>query len=366
MKQTLLTVLGTRPEIVKLSPLLPMFDVRFRHVLVHTGQHYDENMDRIFFRELRLKQPEYFLNVGSAGLGQGVQTGRMLERLEPIIAAAKPDWVAVLGDTNTTLAGAIAAAKLNVRVAHIEAGCRSFNRGAPEEQNRVLVDHIADILFAPDREAVKHLTNEGIPRRRIHLVGSTAIDATRRSMHFTERKRLQQFGVRAGEFLLVTLHRAETTDDVRRVASIVQAINEIAQFVKVIFPVHPRTRAILKSKRIRLDPAVLALPAIGNLDFLTLLRYCMFVLSDSGGVQEEAAVVNRPCLILRDETEWTRIVDAGKNFLVGTATKRIVREAKRLFDSAELRKRIRRREAPIQAGASKRIVQILVDQAGAA
>lgn len=363
MKKTMLTVLGTRPEIIKFSPLLPMFDERFRHVLVHTGQHYDENMDRIFFRELRLKQPEHFLNVGSAGLGQGVQTGRMLEQLEPIVAAAKPDWVAVLGDTNTTLAGAIAATKLNVRVAHIEAGCRSFNRSTPEEKNRVIVDHVADILFAPDREAVKHLASEGIPRRRVHLVGSTAIDATRRSMRFTDRTRLEQFDVRAGRFALVTLHRAETTADGERLASIVEAINRIARLIKVIFPVHPRTRAALKDQKTRLDPAVLQLPAIGNLDFLTLLRYSMFVMSDSGGVQEEAAVVNRPCLILREETEWSRLVDAGKNFLAGTETNGIVQSARRLIDSAELRERIRRRRAPIAAGASKKIVRALLGKA---
>lgn len=365
MKRTIVTILGTRPEIIKLSPVLPLLDSGSRHTLVHTGQHYDENMDRIFFRELHLKQPDHFLNVGSAGLGQGVQTGRMLELLEPILAKAQPDWVAVLGDTNTTLAGALTAAKLNVPVAHIEAGCRSFNRKAPEEQNRVMVDHIADLLFAPDREAVGHLLDEGIARRRIHLVGSTAIDATRRTLRFTSLKRLQRYNVQPGGFVLVTLHRAETTSDADRLASIVAGINQVSRFAKVVFPVHPRTLGALKERNLKLEADILQLPAIGNLDFLTLLRYCIFVMSDSGGVQEEAAVVNRPCLILRDETEWTRIVTAGKNVLAGTATTGIVRSARRLFDSADLRERMRRRRAPLQAGAAKKIAQLLMRRAAA-
>lgn len=358
--KTVVTVLGTRPEITKLSPVLPLLDSRCRHIVVHTGQHYDENMDRIFFRELGLKTPKFFLNIGSEGLGQGAQTGRMLERLEPIISKARPDWVTVLGDTNTALAGALVAAKLNVGVAHIEAGCRSFNRAAPEERNRILVDHISDVLFAPDREAAHHLKNEGIARSQVHLVGSTAIDATRRTMRLVHRTRLGRFGVRAGEFVLVTLHRAETTNDDNRLSSIIDGINGVSKLAKVVFPIHPRTEAALKKHRIRLDPGVLRIPPIGNLDFLALLRYCMFVMSDSGGVQEEAAVVNRPCLVLRDETEWGRLVDAGKNFLVGTKSSRIIQVAERLCHSPEQRERIKRRKAPVPPGAARKIVQILL------
>jgi UDP-N-acetylglucosamine 2-epimerase (non-hydrolysing) len=364
--KTLLTVLGTRPEIVKFSPLLPLFDERFRHVLVHTGQHYDENMDRVFFRELELKEPDHFLNVGMADAGAGVQTGRMLERIEPIVKSVKPDWVAVLGDTNSTLAGALVASKLNVPVAHVEAGCRSFNRRMPEEQNRVLVDHLSDLLFAPDQEAVAHLKREGIGGARVHLVGNTGLDATARTMGIAGAERLDAFGVRPDAYALVTLHRAENTNDVPRFARLIAALNSIAERVPVLFPIHPRTRLVLERQGIALAPAVRALEPLGNLDFIALLRNTLFVLSDSGGIQEEAAVVNRPCLILREDTEWTRLVDSGKNFLVGTQTDAIVNMATQLLDSPRLRQEIAAKEAPLPFGATDKIVTILQSSSGAA
>ncbi len=355
--KTMLTVLGTRPEIVKFSPLLPLLDRGCRHVLVHTGQHYDENMDRIFFRELKLKTPRHFLNVGSAG--QGVQTARMLERLEPIMLRARPCAVLVLGDTNSTLAGALVAAKLNIPVAHVEAGCRSFNRAMPEEKNRVMVDHVSDLLFAPDREAVQHLAGEGIVGAKIHLVGNTGLDATLRAMRLARKERLKRFGVKPGTYVLATLHRAENTDDLPRFARLVEAINQISERVPVLFPIHPRTVAVLKRHRIKLGAGVSRLPPLGNLDFIALMRSALFVMSDSGGIQEEAAVVNRPCLVLREDTEWTRLVEAGKNFLVGTRTADIVRVARRLLDSAELRRKIAGKKAPLSFGASQKIMRIL-------
>lgn len=355
--KTVLTVLGTRPEIVKFSPLLPLLDQRYQHILAHTGQHYDENMDRIFFRELGLRTPRHFLNVGSAG--QGVQTARMLERLEPILIRSRPEWVLVLGDTNSTLAGALTAAKLNIPVAHIEAGCRSFNRGMPEEKNRIMVDHLSAVLFAPDREAVAHLRREGIAAARIHCVGNTGLDATRRILKLADRARLGRLGMTPDSYVLATLHRAENTDDGGRFLRLVEAINRIAAMVPVLFPIHPRTQAVLRRNRLRLDPRVRALPPLGNLDFITLLRHALFVMSDSGGVQEEAAVVNRPCLILREETEWTRLVAAGKNFLVGTEIADIVKLARRLVDSPELRRTIAKKKAPLSFGASQKIMRIL-------
>ncbi len=360
MKQTIVTVLGTRPEIIKFSPVLPLFDARFEHVLVHTGQHYDENMDRIFFRELKLRQPAYFINVGSAGIGPVVQIGRMLERLEPIISKVRPDWVAVLGDTNSTLAGALVAAKLNVPVVHFESGCRSFNRTAPEEQNRILVDHLSDLLLAPDRQAAAHLRDEGIDRKRVHLIGNTGLDATRRTMRMVTQRRLDAFGVRPESFVLTTLHRAESADDAARLSRIVAAINEVSEDVPVLFPIHPRTAAMLKKHRIRLAPGVRNLEPMGNLDFLALLKNSLFVMSDSGGIQEEAAVVNRPCLVLRDETEWTRLVDAGKNFLVGTNTRGITKVAQALLRSPSLRRKIRRKKAPLQFGATQKAIRLLL------
>lgn len=354
---TVMTVLGTRPEIVKFSPLLPLLDRRFRHVLVHTGQHYDENMDRIFFRELRLKAPNHFLNVGSAG--QGAQTARMLERLEPIMMRAKPGMVLVLGDTNSTLAGALVAAKLNIAVGHVEAGCRSFNRAMPEEKNRVMVDHVSELLFAPDREAVRHLAAEGITGAKVHLVGNTGLDATRRTMQFAPRARLRKFGVDPDSYTLATLHRAENTDDLPRFARLIAALNQVAARAPVLFPIHPRTVVVLKRHRLKLGSGVKTLPPLGNLDFIALMRHALFVMSDSGGIQEEAAVVNRPCLVLREDTEWTRLVKAGKNFLVGTRTAGIVKVAARLLDSAAERRRIAARRAPLPFGATKKIMRIL-------
>jgi UDP-N-acetylglucosamine 2-epimerase (non-hydrolysing) len=356
--KTLLTVLGTRPEIVKFSPLLPLFDERFRHILVHTGQHYDENMDRIFFDELALKAPDHFLNVGMADAGPGVQTGRMLERIEPIVKDEKPDWVAVLGDTNSTLAGALVASKLNVPVAHVEAGCRSFNRRMPEEQNRVLVDHLSDLLFAPDEEAVAHLGREGISAN-VHFVGNTGLDATARTLGIAGTERIARFGVSADDFGILTLHRAENTNDVGRLKRLIAAINRISERTTLLFPIHPRTELVLERNGIVLAPGVKRLPPLGNLDFIALLRSALFILSDSGGIQEEAAVVNRPCLILREDTEWTRLVDSGKNFLVGTETEPIIDLALQLVDSRELRDEIAARPAPLAFGATGKILNII-------
>jgi UDP-N-acetylglucosamine 2-epimerase len=359
----LLTVLGTRPEIVKFSPLLPRFDDRFEHVVVHTGQHYDENMDRVFFEELRLRAPAHFLNVGSAGRGSVMQVGRMLEGLEPIVEAVRPHFVVVLGDTNSTLAGAIAGAKLNARVAHVEAGCRSFVRSMPEEQNRVLVDHISDVLFAPDREAVEHLRAEGIAGERVHEVGNTGLDATARTMLFAGKDRLSRFGVVEGRYVVATLHRAENTKDRARLAGLIAALNRISERVPVVFPVHPRTAAAIAHDGISLAPGIRSVEPAGNLDFVALMRNAIFVLSDSGGIQEEAAVTNVPCLILREETEWTRLVDAGKNILAGVAEAAIVAAACELLDSPRLRAEIAARPAPLQFGAGEKIVEILAASA---
>jgi UDP-N-acetylglucosamine 2-epimerase len=355
--KTIVTVLGTRPEIIKFSPLLPIFDRRYRHILVHTGQHYDENMDRIFFRELRLKTPKHFLNVGSGS--QALQTARMLERLEPILIKSKPNFVTVLGDTNSTLAGALVAAKLNIPVAHIEAGCRSFNWSMPEEKNRVLVDHVSTLLFAPDTQAVTQLKQEGISNSKVHLVGNTGLDATRRTVEITSDSRLKKFGVKIEGYALATIHRAENTDHPQRFRGLISALNDISKSVPILFPIHPRTVAVLKKNKIRLGPGIRSLPPLGNLDFIALLKNSLFILSDSGGVQEEAAVVNRPCLILREDTEWKRLVDAGKNFLVGIKPKQILRTAEHLVRSTEWRQKIRKKKAPLPFGATQKIIRIL-------
>lgn len=351
------SVLGTRPEIVKFSPLLPLLDRSSEHTLIHTGQHYDDKMDRIFFRELKLKAPQYNLRVGSGE--QGAQTALMLERLEPIVIKKKPDCVLVLGDTNSTLAGALVAAKLCIPVAHIEAGCRSFNRKMPEEINRILVDHSSDLLFAPDHQAVGFLRDEGISSKKIFNVGNSGLDAAKRVLTLISDRQLRKFGVKREGYVLATIHRAENTNDLSKLRELVEAINQISKRVKVLFPIHPRTLGILKRAKISLNPGVQILDPLGNLDFIALLKNCLFILSDSGGIQEEAAVANRPCLILREETEWIRLVEAGKNFLIGRKTRDIVKLATSLLDSSALRAKIRLKKAPLNFGAAERILRTL-------
>lgn len=351
------SVLGTRPEIIKFSPLLPLLDRHSEHTLIHTGQHYDEKMDRVFFRELKLKTPHYNLHVGSGE--QGAQTALMLERLEPLIIKKKPDCVLVLGDTNSTLAGALVAAKLCIPVAHIEAGCRSFNRKMPEEINRILVDHSSDLLFAPDRQAVGFLRDEGFSMEKIFHVGNSGLDAAQRVLTLISDRQIKKFGVKPDRYVLATIHRAENTNDLSKLRELIEAINQISQRVTVLFPIHPRTLGILKRAKISLNSEVRVLEPLGNLDFIALLKNCLFILSDSGGIQEEAAVANRPCLILREETEWIRLVEAGKNFLVGRKSKNILKIALALLGSDGLREKIRRRKAPLNFGAARRILKIL-------
>ncbi|HEY8279164.1 MAG TPA: UDP-N-acetylglucosamine 2-epimerase (non-hydrolyzing) [Bdellovibrionota bacterium] len=315
MKRPLVvTVLGTRPEITKLSPLLPLLDKRCRHVLVHTGQHYDPALDAVFFRELKLRKPDHNLRVGSGSSTH--QLGLMLERLDTLFKKLRPHTVLVLGDTNSTLAGAIAAVKSGAKLVHIEAGCRSFRLDSPEEQNRRMVDHIADLHFAPDLLAAKNLQAEGI-WRSVYLSGSTALEASTRMLKLLEHKR--RLPARA----LATLHRAENTGDKATLAKKLKLLGLAARSCPVVFPLHPRTKKQLRLWKLPLPAGVLAVPPLGYGSFLYLLKHAPFVLTDSGGVQEEAAVARVPCLVLREETEWLRYVKEGRNFLVGESEQKL-------------------------------------------
>jgi UDP-N-acetylglucosamine 2-epimerase len=358
MKPSLCTILGTRPEIVKCSPLLGPLDRRFRHTLIHTGQHYDAALDGAFFEDLRLRQPDHRLTVGSAPHAE--QTARILSGLEPILARLRPDWVLVQGDTNSALAGALTAAKLGLSVVHLEAGCRSFVRTMPEEINRVLIAQLARLHLAPDRLAVSHLRAEGIDLATIHDVGNTGLDATQRTLKLAGKERSRRFGVRPEGYLLATMHRAENTDDPQRLAGLVEALNRLSGEMPLLIPVHPRTRAAMVRDGLSWAEGVRELPPLGPLDFVGLLRDCLLVLSDSGGVQEEAAVLNRPCLILREETEWQRLVTARKNFLAGVQPDGVVELALRLIRSPARRERIRARPAPLRFGATDRVLDLLL------
>jgi UDP-N-acetylglucosamine 2-epimerase len=289
-------------------------------VLVHTGQHYDTLMSDVFFRELNLPAPDVHLGVGS-GL-HGAQTGAMMIGLERPLMDAKPDWVVVYGDTNSTLAGALVAAKLTQKLAHVEAGLRSFNRAMPEEINRVTADHLASMLFCPSEAAIANLAAEG-RTAGVYRSADTMIEALGDAAPRARREStvLDRVGVREKEFVLATVHRAENTDDPRRLTAIVQALAQSAE--PVVFPVHPRTRAALGTSAGRLS-AVRLIDPVGYLDMVRLESAARVIVTDSGGVQKEAYWLGVPCVTVRDETEWVETVEAGWNRLTGADTNAIV------------------------------------------
>ncbi len=322
------SIVGARPQFIKAWPVSRELR-RAGHVevLVHTGQHYDEQMSDVFFAEMGIARPDHFLEIGSGTHGD--QTGRMIIAVEQTLIAERPDWVLVYGDTNTTLAAAIAACKLGVRVAHVEAGLRSYNRSMPEEHNRVLTDHCSDLLLCPTQTAVDNLGREGIARG-VHLVGDVMYDAV---LAFGARARersqaLTSLGVAPGAYALATIHRAYNTDDPDVLRRLVHALDAIGE--TVLLPVHPRTRARLADsggvptlERVRfIDP-------VGYLDMLALEQHARVILTDSGGVQKEAFFFEVPCVTLRPETEWVETVDSRWNVLVGSDPDAIVAAARR-------------------------------------
>ncbi|MBI2665959.1 UDP-N-acetylglucosamine 2-epimerase (non-hydrolyzing) [Candidatus Woesearchaeota archaeon] len=354
----IVTILGTRPEITKLSPLISLLDKEFEHILIHTGQHYDYNMDMIFFEELHLKKPNYLLGVGSHA--QGKQTALILEKIEEILIHEKPALVIILGDTNTTLSGALAAAKLHISLMHVEAGCRSFNKQMPEEINRIVADHLSDYLIAPDEVSVKNLLSEGFSPEKIFAFGSTVFDAVLRNKDIANTSLLGDLFLIKDNYLLVTLHRAENTDDILRLKSIIEGLNKLAEFTTLVFPIHPRTKKFIQVNNIAVSPKIKVIEPQSYLHFLGLLSNCKFCLSDSGGVQEEALACNIPCLILRNETEWIRVVEAGKNLLVGTETEKIFSAAKELLDHPEKLSQIKEKRYDFAEGASSKILHFIL------
>jgi len=322
-----LTVVGARPQFVKAAVVARAMAGeieagRLGHTLVHTGQHYDENMSGVFFEELSIPRPD--VNLGVSGLGHGAMTGRMLEGLASIFEAQRPDWVLVYGDTNSTLAGALAASKLHIRVAHVEAGLRSFNRAMPEEINRVLTDHCSDVLFAPTNVAVENLRREGVGDDKIVRCGDVMLDAAvfyRRRAEETgaAASQLREAGVDGKPFALATVHRQENTDDPARLAGVVEGLERVAGRLDVVLPLHPRTRAKLELAGLmdRVGASLRVIEPVGYLGMLALESAARVILTDSGGVQKEAYFAGVPCVTLRDETEWTELVEAGANVLVG-------------------------------------------------
>jgi UDP-GlcNAc3NAcA epimerase len=313
------TVVGARPQFIKAAAVSRLLRARLgtSEILIHTGQHYDNNMSEVFFSELEIPTPDFFLGIGSGS--HGVQTGRMLEALEKVLLDTLPDWVVVYGDTNSTLAGALAAAKLHIKVAHVEAGLRSFNRQMPEEINRILTDHLADLLFVPTETAVQNLQHEGIDAAKIYYVGDVMYDA---SLYYGEKSErtsliLKRLKLEPQNYLLATIHRAENTDDVVRLQTIFNAFSQIAQEIRLVVPLHPRTRAALQRYGLlaEIPPSVQLIDPVGYLDMVMLEKNARLIATDSGGIQKEAYFYRVPCVILRDETEWVELLDLGWNVL---------------------------------------------------
>jgi UDP-GlcNAc3NAcA epimerase len=320
----IVTIVGARPQFVKAAVLSRVIEKTedVEEVLVHTGQHYDHNMSEIFFTDMEIPKPAY--NLGINGTSHGAMTGQMLEKIEIVLQKEQPDWVVVYGDTNSTLAGALAAKKLHIPVAHVEAGLRSFNMSMPEEVNRILTDRISNILFAPTQLAIDNLQQEGYDNFETEIVlsGDVMQDASIYYSNDSARKAVLSEEIRKGDFLLCTLHRAENTDDLERLTSIVTALNKLHESVRVVMPIHPRTQKILDKNNLKLN--IDLIDPVGFFDMIELLKNCQLVLTDSGGLQKEAYFFQKHCVTLRDETEWTELIDNGYNVLAGANTETII------------------------------------------
>ena len=316
-----LSVVGARPQFIKAAPVQRALAARHEVIAVHTGQHYDDNMSGVFYRELEIAEPDMHLGVGSGTHAQ--QTAAMFERLEPVMIEQKPDCVLVYGDTNTTVAAAVVAAKLVLPIAHVEAGLRSFNRAMPEEQNRVVTDHLSALLLCPTDDAVRHLAAEGITKG-VHQIGDVMeealIAAAQRAQSVSDI--LARLQVQEGAYALVTVHRAENTDNAARLAAILAAINRLDG--AVVFPMHPRTRQAVGRVGWQPRPHVKVIEPLGYLDMVRLEGSARVILTDSGGVQKEAYWLGVPCVTLRDETEWVSTLEQGRNDLAGADAAKIV------------------------------------------
>lgn len=330
MPKTITTIIGARPQFIKAAIVSHHLrqERSLQEVVIHTGQHYDENMSTIFFKELEIQEPDYHLAVGSSS--HGAQTGRMLESIEKVLLETKPAAVLIYGDTNSTLAGALAASKLHIPVFHIEAGLRSFNMKMPEEVNRIVADRLSDLLFAPTALAVKNLEKEGVSSEKIHCVGDVMYDV---ALHYGEKantksQKLSELGLKPKSYILTTLHRAENTDDPQRLRAIVTGLVEVSKTIPVIFPLHPRTRAALIKEGLfdEVSDSLIVIEPLGFLDMLQLEKSAKLIVTDSGGVQKEAFFHQVPCITLRDETEWVELVELGWNQVVKPESASVIKE----------------------------------------
>jgi len=348
-----LSVVGARPNFVKLAPLSRAVRNKFEEIIVHTGQHYNYEMDKIFFDELGIPEPDYHLGVGSGTHGH--QTGEMIKKIEDVLIEEKPELVLDFGDTNTTLAGAIAAVKLHIKIAHVEAGLRSYDKKMPEEINRILVDHCSDLLFCPTKTAVENLRTEGIVDG-VYLTGDVMVDSLNYCINIAEKKSkvLDELGLKPKEYLLATVHRAENTDDPERLSGIVEAFCEAGN---VVFPCHPRTKKLLNQFGLwdRLQENVKIIKPIGYFDMLLLEKNSKKILTDSGGVQKEAYILGVPGITLRDNTEWVETVEDGWNVLVSAEKEKILKAIREFEPATE------QRDVFGKGNASEKMTEIIVN-----
>jgi UDP-N-acetylglucosamine 2-epimerase (non-hydrolysing) len=360
MQQPLIAVvLGTRPEIIKLFPVIAELKRRKRKfIVIHTGQHYSVRMDRIFFADLKIQEPDILLGVGPGK--QGEQTAKMLRRIEKALLDRKPDIILVEGDTNSVLAAALAAAKLGIRIGHIEAGLRSYCREMPEEINRILTDHLSDFLFAPTKTAMNNLVAEGVEKRKIFVTGNTIVDVTKKyaKKAAKDSRILQNMELTANNYLLLTLHRKENVDNAKKLKEIFQAIKILSGEFPVVFPIHPRTAKRIRQYRLaRLMKKIPNLKIIqpqGYFDFLNLQQHARLILTDSGGIQEEACILKVPCVTLRENTERPETLDIGSNMIAGWQQGSILRATRTML------KKRRSWKQPFGNGTSgKKIVDIV-------
>lgn len=325
-KIKILAVVGARPNFIKIAPLFEEFKKHksIKRVLVHTGQHYDFEMSPVFFKELKIPKPDYNLKVGSGS--HAWQTAKMMEKLEPLLLKEKPDLAIVMGDVNSTLAGALTAAKMHIPVAHIESGVRSFDMSMPEEINRRLTDQISDFLFCPTKTAVENLKKEGV-KKGVYNVGDVMYDVFLKGIKIAERKSkiLKKLKLRPKEYFLLTLHRPENVDKKRDLQAILETIDKSEE--KIVFPVHPRTKKNIKKFKLKIDQYknISFIKSVGHLDILVLEKNAKKILTDSGGIQKESYWLKIPCITLRDKTEWTETIQEGWNVLVDKDKEKILK-----------------------------------------
>jgi len=322
-----LTVLGARPQFVKAATVSRELakDNEISEVILHTGQHFDKNMSDVFFDEMQIPQPNYNLNINN--LSHGAMTGQMLEKIEEIIQKENPDYILVYGDTNSTLAGAIAAKKIHIKVAHVEAGLRSFNMKMPEEINRILTDRISDVLFCPTDVALHNLSKEGFDNFECEIVknGDVMLDAAMFYSEMSDQKSNICNELNHNEFAICTIHRPENTDVQENLSGIINAINEISTKIPIVLPLHPRTKKIMAENGIKTEFDVIE--PVGYLDMISLLKNCKFVMTDSGGMQKEAYFFKKQCITMREQTEWTELIENGWNTIVGADRNKILNSA---------------------------------------